>query len=328
MNQVETLIIGAGISGLVTGGVLQGNKQGSLQILDKGRSPGGRLATRRIGQGTFDHGAQFITTKSDSFIELAGHWQTKGWIQPWFVEHHTRYMATGGMSQLAKKLAHPLPIAYNYEVNRVYSDGECYIAEGINTATSEHFALRAQSLVMTCPLPQALKLLDAGNYPIADEQSTLLKSVTYSPCLAILLQLDQGKSLPSGHLREPVSGVISWMADNHQKGISPAGAWTIHMDATWSERHYKDSDDEIMQLVLPYIQEAAGFAIPIIDAQVKRWRYAQAHHLLPHAFLDIGIHGPLLLAGDAFAGDSEQHTSSSKVEHAVLSGLQAGLYLS
>ncbi len=36
-------------------------------IVDKGRSVGGRLATRRIGSATVDHGAQFFTVRTPAF---------------------------------------------------------------------------------------------------------------------------------------------------------------------------------------------------------------------------------------------------------------------
>ena len=36
-------------------------------VMDKGRSPGGRMATRRDGDARFDHGAQFFTVRDELF---------------------------------------------------------------------------------------------------------------------------------------------------------------------------------------------------------------------------------------------------------------------
>ena len=47
-------------------------------VLDKGRSPGGRLATRRIGEATLDHGAQFFTVRSDAFAARVDRWEADG----------------------------------------------------------------------------------------------------------------------------------------------------------------------------------------------------------------------------------------------------------
>ena len=60
------IVVGAGLAGLMAGRELV--KAGhEVLLLDKGRSPGGRLATRRIGQATLDHGAQFFTVRSPVF---------------------------------------------------------------------------------------------------------------------------------------------------------------------------------------------------------------------------------------------------------------------
>ncbi|HRA66197.1 MAG TPA: NAD(P)-binding protein, partial [Caldilinea sp.] len=47
---VDVVIVGAGLCGLMAGAVLA-ERGLRLVLLDKGRSVGGRLATRRIGAG-------------------------------------------------------------------------------------------------------------------------------------------------------------------------------------------------------------------------------------------------------------------------------------
>lgn len=53
---------GAGMAGLTAAAELQRAGCRGL-VLDKGRGVGGRLASRRIGGASFDHGAQFITAR-------------------------------------------------------------------------------------------------------------------------------------------------------------------------------------------------------------------------------------------------------------------------
>ena len=53
---------GAGLSGLLAARALAADGH-EVVVLDKGRCPGGRLATRRIGGATLDHGAQFFTVR-------------------------------------------------------------------------------------------------------------------------------------------------------------------------------------------------------------------------------------------------------------------------
>ena len=63
---MRVAIVGAGLAGLMAGRTLA-EAGHEVVLLDKGRSPGGRLATRRIGAATLDHGAQFFTVRSEAF---------------------------------------------------------------------------------------------------------------------------------------------------------------------------------------------------------------------------------------------------------------------
>ena len=65
-EDTDVLVIGAGIAGLTAAAELQRGGRRVL-LLDKGRGVGGRLASRRIDGATFDHGAQFITTRDPRF---------------------------------------------------------------------------------------------------------------------------------------------------------------------------------------------------------------------------------------------------------------------
>ena len=60
---MRVVIVGAGLAGLMAGRTLAAAGH-ELVLVDKGRSPGGRLATRRIGAAALDHGAQFFTVRS------------------------------------------------------------------------------------------------------------------------------------------------------------------------------------------------------------------------------------------------------------------------
>ncbi len=52
-HDVDALIVGAGMAGLTAAAELQRAGR-SVLVLDKGRGVGGRMASRRIGDATFD----------------------------------------------------------------------------------------------------------------------------------------------------------------------------------------------------------------------------------------------------------------------------------
>ena len=72
-NQKSCVIVGAGISGLLAANTLK-QEAWTVTVLDKGRAVGGRMATRRVGEGTFDHGAQFFTVRGERFANLVEGW--------------------------------------------------------------------------------------------------------------------------------------------------------------------------------------------------------------------------------------------------------------
>ena len=77
---LSCLVIGAGIAGLIAARALRAAGHRVL-VLDKGRGVGGRMATRRIEGGVFDHGAQFVTVRDPRFQQIVEGWQAKGVVK-------------------------------------------------------------------------------------------------------------------------------------------------------------------------------------------------------------------------------------------------------
>ena len=79
---MHVVVVGAGIAGLMAAQSL--TKNGSdVVVVDKGRSPGGRLATRRIDDATLDHGAQFFTVRDSLFETHVSEWIASGVVTEW-----------------------------------------------------------------------------------------------------------------------------------------------------------------------------------------------------------------------------------------------------
>jgi predicted NAD/FAD-dependent oxidoreductase len=106
-------VVGAGLAGLAAAAHLEGGGR-RVVVVDKGRSVGGRLATRRVGGAVLDHGAQFFTVRSDAFRTEVDRWLVAGVVHEWcrgfdeVGDGHPRYAAIGGLNRVAKHLAAPL----------------------------------------------------------------------------------------------------------------------------------------------------------------------------------------------------------------------------
>lgn len=315
MNATDVLIIGAGISGLLCATELcKADK--SVCILDKGRGFGGRMATRRMSGGRLDHGAQYFTVRDSRLQAYADDWLEAGIIKEWFrklpedsnTDGYPRYCGINGMTDVPKYLAKELNVCNSQQVIELSRDAGRWIA---CTASGDSFS--SKHLVITSPLPQTIKLLDATGLNYAKGASDSLRAVRYECGLATLAILDGVSGLPEPGGIKIYEAPLTWIADNQQKGISPdVSAITIHADADFAEAHW-DSPNEVRG---PLMLDAAASYISanVLEYDCHRWGFTTP--INPYSdpyFQNEGLE--LTLAGDSFGG--------ARVEGAALSGIEA-----
>jgi len=332
METTDVLIIGAGLSGLMTAQQLQGSGR-RVVMLDKGDKVGGRLATRRIGPGLADYGAQFFTVRAPTFQRYVEAWQADDLVFPWATgwsdgsllassvatanDGYPRYAVRGGMNALAQHLAAQVSqqgiiIHTAHQVSAVSQSGD-----GWQVSTTEGQIYAAQTLILTPPVPQSLALLDAGAVPLAAADRASLASIAYAPCLCGLFWLEGDITLPApGAIQRPGTD-LAWIADNQQKGISPAATLiTVHAGPTYSSIHDDTPDAELLATFQASLQPFMQGRVILHEAQLKRWRYALPTVTHPARYLRAQGVPALYLGGDAFGGP--------RVEGAALSGLAMG----
>lgn len=318
------IIVGAGLAGLVAANTLAGAGRASI-VLDKGRSVGGRLATRRMkGSGGViaraDHGAQFFTVRSPDFAELVHDWRRAGIVREWCRgfsggnDGFPRYCAEAGMNTIAKYLAASADVECDVHLRSLAG------ADGLlSVATEDGRRWESDTIIVTAPVQQSLDLCSNGWLPIPEDAEAALKLVTYASCLALLVSFD-GTALvgqPGGVQLTPEDDpVFSFVADNYLKGISDVGALTLHVNDSVSSERYDLVDDDTRAYLLAEAKRFLGDANPV-EVELKKWRYARPLVSHPDACVSVApIEGTqLIFAGDAFGG--------AKVEGAALSGLAA-----
>ncbi len=120
-HDVDVLIVGVGMAGLTAAAELQRAGR-SVLVLDKGRGVGGRMASRRIGEATFDHGAQFITARNPRFVAAIEGWARNGVVEEWCrgftkqADGHPRWRGKPNMTSVAKHLAQDIEIVTETQV--------------------------------------------------------------------------------------------------------------------------------------------------------------------------------------------------------------------
>ena len=311
-RRADVAIVGAGLAGLLAGRELT-HAGCRVVILEKSRGLGGRMATRRFAGAVFDHGVQNFTAHSLRFRECIDSWLSAGVAVPW----HRRALPDGeivfyrgapSMSAVGKHLAEGLDVHCESLVTAATRKGSEW---QLQVAGADDVV--APLLLMTAPGMQSRAILDAGGYAWPPEISQPLHRVSYAKMLTVLALLDGPSGLEEPGILEPPGGeLVTWVADNAIKGISPVPCLTIHSGAEFAQRFYNSPDEApvplLLNTVLPHLRSN------VVRTQMHRWRYA---------FRREGIGGPCLghtesglwFAGDAFIDE--------RVEGAALSGLAA-----
>jgi renalase len=318
----DVLVVGAGIAGVLAARSL-GEAGHRVAVVDKGYTPGGRMATRHLDGATFDHGAQFLTTKHDDFASLVDRLVEAGVVTPWFTgspdpgtddDGHVRLRGSAGMRGVVEHLAAGLDLRTQTRLTALRPAREGWVAE-----TEDDPALRADAVVATAPVPQVLALLTAGGATLPPEADAALRGVSYARCIAVLAVPDAPPALPHRGALRLGSEPIEWLADGVAKGISDRPAVTIHAGPRTSLERWDAPPDEVGTALCAAAAEHLGTACRPV--RVHRWRYARpTSEPVPGGIVAVDVPAPLVVAGDGLAG--------GRVEGAARSGWAAAAALS
>jgi predicted NAD/FAD-dependent oxidoreductase len=321
--QADVLIVGAGLAGLIAAHTLAQQKIRAV-VVDQGDVAGGRLATRQIGPGFADCGAQFFTTRTREFQEWVDRWAASSlvyrWSQGWSdgslgstpEDGHPRYAVRGGMSALVNHLSRGIDLCLKTRITFVSPTGE-----GWQARDEAGVAYSARALLLTPPVPLSLDLFDMAEIELPREDRAALEWIEYASNLTGLFWLDREINLPQpGAIQHP-NALITWIADNRRKGISPnATIVTVQAGPEYSRQLWSLPDWEALVALESGLRLYKDFDTHIIEARLERWRYAMPTNLHTDRYLLVerGL-PPLAFAGDAF--------SRPRVEGAAISGIAA-----
>ncbi len=298
----DVVIIGAGIAGLAAARCLTEAGLG-VRVIDKARGVGGRMASRRVGDARFDHGAQFFTTRSEAFSSLVAEAVDAGVVTEWTrgfdadPDGFPRWRGTGAMTDLCRWMAADHDVV-------------------LSTTVTDVAAHPAQAYLLTAPVPQSLAILSFSRLLPPPAITHALTAVAYRPTIAVMATFSGATNLADhGGCQLGDDPAVTFIADNRAKGVSAVPALTLHLSESWSHDLWETADDEVVERVWAAAAAQLGSAVPI-EAQVQRWRYAGPTTMWPQRCVLWGDAPVVALAGEAFDGP--------KVEGAYLSGLAAG----
>ena len=321
----RVLVIGSGVAGLAAARTLT-NHNIETVVVDKGRRPGGRLASRELAGTVFDYGAQYFTARNSELQRLVGalvwegvlaRWEPRvGWHdhdglhaataplaeEPWFV-------APRGFSSLGERLADALPVRQSTHVVGIERTPTGWEVAFRDTPT-EHYS----HVIVTVPLAQALALTPSAQRAMWDLDALAARQC-HEPCWSLSIELAAPVSVPFDAIRSATSD-IAWLARETSKPgrAAPGDVWTLHASREFSTKQLEADSDVVTARLTESFATMVGSMPHIRATHAHRWRYARA------TTRDRGDAGYRYdaasgfgLAGDALAGP--------RIELAYLSGI-------
>ncbi|PYE44006.1 hypothetical protein DFI02_103159 [Rhizobium sp. PP-F2F-G20b] len=319
-------IIGAGMAGLTLARALAGHA--TVRIFEKSKGIGGRMATRRIEDISFDHGAQYFTVRDPRFRDMLDAAAADGAVERWNRDivllpaapqndpraKDARYVGKPGMNALPKWMARDCDITFNAEMSSISGTPGNWT---VTTKAGEDGPF--DWIVATAPAPQSAALL-----PPAFAHHAALHTTGMNACFTLMMTLHPGAATPfaAARLDDPV---INWISRNDTKpGRDDAPCLVVNAGPEWSDRHVEAPLESLRAQML----EAVRRYIPLEAAEaesavIKRWRYANVARPAGQPFL-LDREQQLASCGDwCIAGRVEAaFQSASQLADALLPALR------
>jgi renalase len=293
-------VVGAGIAGAACAQVLR--EAGIVvDLLERGRAPGGRLAAPTLHGRRVDLGAAYFTVKDDDFAGQVDRWQSAGLVREWTDTLDTvgadgrgrssgpvRFAAADGLRSLVRDLVADVTVT-----NPVSSLDE----------------LDHDVVVLAMPDPQAARL--AGD---------AVEWVGYDPVIAVAAGWDERRWTLESAAFVNDDPDITLIADDGARRGDDAPVLVIHSTSALADGHLNEPDGVIPPVV------AATRRLLDIDVEpawthAHRWTFAKpagTHGDEPFALVDRS--GRLL----GICGYSWCPSGAPRVESAWLSGRRLG----
>lgn len=306
-SKKNVLIVGAGISGITLARSLPSDSF-NVTLFDKSQGVGGRIATRRLEEGKWDHGIPWIdpslVPQQDREIWLS-------LLKPVQGISASPLIASQGLTQLPKSLCSSLALFKNCKIVRLEIDKESssWVIED-----EKKGVYSGDILVLTLPSPQAYELLLKSNILESTGWGSSLSQIIYRPQLIVLgKNSPQSPCLWSLEENEP----FELLVDNGKKGIEKShGYFTGYLTESFSRKHFEESDETTLKAIRSVLKNR--FDIDPLHLELKRWRYSQTTHSLQESFLKAALPAPLFFIGDGLAGGQLKgaiHSATKLAQH-------------
>jgi hypothetical protein len=294
-------VIGAGMSGAACAGVLRAAGVG-VDLYERGRAPGGRLAAPTLHGRRVDLGAAYFTVSDDGFADVVSQWSAAGLAREWtdtlgVLNDAARSSSSGPMRWAAPDGLRSLV--------RTMLDEVTVGREVVSLDELDH-----DVVVLAMPDPQAQRLAgDAVDW------------VGYDPVVAVAAGWSRREwGFDAAFVNDDDD--LAFVADDGSRRGDGAHVLVLHTTPQRARQHLDNPDTAVVP-ALAALARVAGVDTAPQWTHAHRWTFAKpaATHDAPFELTEIG--GRRV----AVCGDSWCPEGSPRVEAAWLSGHRLGLAL-
>ena len=262
---MQIAVVGTGMAGLACAGGLRAFGH-DLTMFEKSLTPGGRMSTRRVVtadvEASFDHGAQYFTTRDPKFRDLVQTWYAAGAAAPWQSAGADAWVGTPGMNAPAKAMAKDIDIRWLSPIESLERIGSAWQVAGN----------AFDAVIVAIPAEQAAPMLR----PWCSDMAVRASAAVSSPCWTVMASFAQRLPIEPDVVRE--TGTIRWAARNSAKpGRIGPESWVIQASPAWSRKYLEWEPGLVIEPLLAALASHAGTVLPQpMSATAHRWRYAQS----------------------------------------------------
>lgn len=289
-------IVGAGLAGAACARALA-DAGCEVQVFDKSRGVGGRMATRRAAwmrQGelaqtlVFDHGVPWWTAGSRAFEVFLLEAEEAGHVRRWAprlapapgepsADGPPGWVAVPDMPALCRAMLRGLPVHLGRPVTALQpgEGGWQLLAE------SDVLARELDAVVLAIPPSQSLVLWE----PHRPRWATPSLAHPMSPCWTLMALTeepaagsDAAPGLPWDEMcppGPPLARVIRQDVKPGRPRVAGLAQWVVHAEPGWSREHLEAAPEQVQAALQRALEQALGTTLHWHHSVVHRWRYAQ-----------------------------------------------------
>ena len=276
-------------------------------MFDKGRRPGGRLATResRHHALAFNHGALEFEARDPRFRERLTQWAESGWVAP--TAQADRWSLAPRAASLPEALADGLVIHCQTRIVCLHREAAQWWLEAESGQRFGPF----EALVLTLPPAQLAELIAASAVPELDALAKIAAEAKAEGAWAFMLALEsEPKALEEGAW--PGTLRLSKPAADGKRAL------TAILPEALEGVSLEDTPEVMVAAWAPRLAEALGQPVAEDEITTHRWRYARVAAPAPCPPWNPAL--GLALAGDGYA---LRDSTAEGVEAAYLGGRAA-----